>query len=377
MPLARARSHRRTWTGRRAGRRRGGGRRRAPRARRRPPRRSARAACGCGCRRRSLPAGLGVDEREVADVGQLLLARVVDLDRDHLVARGERQQRRGASRAAPRKSPTRTTARGRGPARPTRFSASAGEVAPPPSCAGSLAQRVQGREQAGPALSRRHGRARGSPNVTRPSRLPRRDASWPSTRATPSATSALAPVRRPEGHGGRGVEHEPGRERPLGDVDAHVRLAGARGRVPVDAPDVVAGHVRPDLRQLLAVAARVGAVIAADEAVDPPRERQVERLDGAVRRSGPGRAGPASARGVGQGRTLMRPRPGPSRGAAAARRRGRAASDGVRLDALGERLVASGRCGGAARPARARRRPAAGRSGGRAPARARGRRGRG
>ena len=47
-----------------------------------------------------LAAGLGVDERELADVGQLVLARVADLDREHRVARGDGRPAAAASRAA-------------------------------------------------------------------------------------------------------------------------------------------------------------------------------------------------------------------------------------------------------------------------------------
>src|SRR6185436_335407 len=40
-----------------------------------------------------LPAGLGVDEPQLADVGELLLARVADLDRDRRMAAGDAKQR--------------------------------------------------------------------------------------------------------------------------------------------------------------------------------------------------------------------------------------------------------------------------------------------
>ena len=40
-----------------------------------------------------LPPGLGVDEIEEPDVRQLLLARVSDLDRDHVMVPGELQER--------------------------------------------------------------------------------------------------------------------------------------------------------------------------------------------------------------------------------------------------------------------------------------------
>src|SRR5712691_5152444 len=40
-----------------------------------------------------LSARLGVDEPQLADVGKLLLALIADLDRDHVVAAGELEQR--------------------------------------------------------------------------------------------------------------------------------------------------------------------------------------------------------------------------------------------------------------------------------------------
>src|SRR5437868_422518 len=43
--------------------------------------------------RADLPAGLGVDEPQHAGVGQLLLTRVADLDRDDLVPAREIEQR--------------------------------------------------------------------------------------------------------------------------------------------------------------------------------------------------------------------------------------------------------------------------------------------
>ena len=60
----------------------------------------------------------------------------------------------------------------------------------------------------------------------------------------------LAPVGGAELHRRRRVEHEPGDEHALGEVDADVRLAGPGGHVPVDPAHVVAGLVRPHLRQL-------------------------------------------------------------------------------------------------------------------------------
>ena len=93
---------------------------------------------------------------------------------------------------------------------------------------------------------------RGSPppNASTPSRLPRRVATWPTASATPSATSALRRSAVPNAIEADDVEHEPGRQRPLADVHAHVRLLQPRRRVPVDVAHVVAREVRADHRQL-------------------------------------------------------------------------------------------------------------------------------
>ena len=53
----------------------------------------------------------------------------------------------------------------------------------------------------------------------------------------------LPAIRSAELHRRRGVEHDPGDEHALGELDAHVRHAGASGHVPVDPADVVAGRV--------------------------------------------------------------------------------------------------------------------------------------
>jgi len=65
----------------------------------------------------------------------------------------------------------------------------------------------------------------------------------------------LAAGGRPEPHGRRGVQHQPGGDLALLDVLAHVRLVGAGGDVPVDVPDVVAGLVLAQVGDVGAVAA--------------------------------------------------------------------------------------------------------------------------
>ena len=164
------------------------------RAGRRPPRRTGGAARGsavctsCSC------AGLRVDEREHADVGQLQLARVDDLDRQHVVADAELAQRPGPlldRRPGSRRSP-----------RPGRAGAAAG-------CSMSIERaevgagragrgRRRDRAAAGPARpcgrgagrQPAHGRASPVP-TTAPIRLPPRTVRWVIAAAAAIARSRL------------------------------------------------------------------------------------------------------------------------------------------------------------------------------------------
>ena len=200
-----------------------------------------------------LAAGLRIDEPELADVRQLLLARVADLDRDHVVTAGELEQRPAPvarpaevgddddERALARERARRARAPRRARSRRARV---------------RLRLAAECREQARRA---RRGPARGgsacgssSPNVddAEPVTAPCREVAERDRDAFGDVR--LAPVGGAELHRRRDVEHEPGDEHALGEVDAHVRLARARGHVPVDAAHVVARDVRPDLRELRA-----------------------------------------------------------------------------------------------------------------------------
>jgi hypothetical protein len=118
-----------------------------------------------------------------------------------------------------------------------------------------------------------------SPNVATPRRLPRRAASRrdvPDGEGDTLGDVPLAPVGGSEGHRRRRVEQEPHVHCPFRHVRAHVRLAGPRGRVPVDPADVVAGDVRPHLGELGPVAEHPRPVVADEEAVDAPADREIE-----------------------------------------------------------------------------------------------------
>ena len=139
-------------------------------------------------------ARLGIDEGQLADVDEGLLARVGDLDGEDRVAPGDVGQRRGASRAAPRKSETMATRpavvreaatvrsavgdrrRRRRPPRAARRRSEPEQAEHPVAAAGRRAD---------------HGGLPASPKAMTPSRSERRATKRPMTRAAPSATSAL------------------------------------------------------------------------------------------------------------------------------------------------------------------------------------------
>ena len=189
---------------------------------------SAAAAANRSRSRRSprvdaqLAPGLRIDEPQLADVGELLLARVADLDGEHGVPAGERAAGRHASRAG-RGSPRR-------PPRATRWRAtsSASSSASPsePVPAGGRSRRTSQRvEQRAPALPRRLDARRRSPKAidAEPVAAPRRGVADRDRDALGDV--GLAPVAGAERHRRRRVEHEPGDEHALGELDADVRLA--------------------------------------------------------------------------------------------------------------------------------------------------------
>ena len=89
----------------------------------------------------------------------------------------------------------------------------------------------------------------------------------------------LQPVGGAERHRRRDVEHEPGREDPLGDLQAHVRDPGARAGRRVELAHVVADLVGPQLRELRAAADAGREPVAGKHPGAALRERQRERLD--------------------------------------------------------------------------------------------------
>ena len=273
----------------------------------RRPRRSARGSRRLRVSTCTWRPGLGVDEPEVAGGHELLLARVD----------GSRPPSRRGARAAPAAAPPSRARRGSrrrsrraragGPAPRSLASAVPSEVAPAPSPARARGA-ARPAARAGPRRPWRGRMTRGSPppNASTPSRLPRRVATWPTASATPSATSALRRSAVPNAIEADDVEHQPGRQRPLAHVHAHVRLLQARGRVPVDVAHVVAGEVRADHRQLGALADLRRQVLAGDAATRSASSRRGRASAGPRAGRARGRARPASARArAGRCRALM------------------------------------------------------------------------
>ncbi len=134
-----------------------------------------------------LASGLGVDEAQLADIGELLLARVADLDRD---ASGGARRSAAAARASRAGRGSRRRSRRATAARRARRAAPAPRRASRCRPARLAGPRASAGGRGGPAEAVRQ-RGSSGPNAISPSRLPRRVAACPTASATPSATSAL------------------------------------------------------------------------------------------------------------------------------------------------------------------------------------------
>jgi hypothetical protein len=224
-------------------------------------------------------ARLGVDDGQAADGGQLGLARVADLDGQHRVTCGE-----GAERARPARVLTEVGDDGD----------EAGLARDAPHAAQRVGQRVRLVDAVRRDALAQDAAQRDDPGA-RPAR--RQQARAPGAeghhRHAPGPAHGqvaeherhalgdvgLQPLGGAEGHRRRDVEHDPRRQRALGHVQAHVRLACARGRGRVDLAHVVADHVRAQLRQLGAGAHTRGAAVARQGAGRVARDDEVERVD--------------------------------------------------------------------------------------------------
>ena len=246
--------------------------------------------------RTSRPVSASI-ERELADVGELVLARVADLDDEHAVALGDGGQLRQPVERAAEVGDQDDQAAARGAPRATKRSAASGDLTPSlvavdvgrprrraAARAGRPARRAAGALRVGAAAEGQHAQAvaalRGE--VADGDRDALGDV-------------RLAAIGGAERHRRRDVEQQPGRQRALRDVDPDVgqrpsgrwrssRCAGRRR------PARTAGPGRAPCRRR----ARAPE-LARDEAADPAPDRQVERAQERLRRG----AGSGSRRRAG------------------------------------------------------------------------------
>ena len=237
----------------------------------------------------------------MADRRQLALARVAHLHGEHGMACGKPPERPGPRRVAEevRHDDDQAAPVGDALARPERV----GQCGRRAVGAGLRAQRPQELHLARPAVARRQ-----EPHALAGDR-----------EAEPVAAAAgepadherhalghvgLGAIGRAELHRRRGVEHDPRFQLALGHVDAHVRLARARGRGRVEVADVVSVRVRPQLLELAAGARPGRGALAGHQPADAAREREVERVD-ERRRDRPGPQPPWSRRGAGAEKAML------------------------------------------------------------------------
>ena len=231
--------------------RREGGRR-SPDPRTTPrPRRRARPRAGRGSRRRARRAGRrGRGAAAASRAGR-------ESRRRRRRARAGARRRRAATAPAP--------ARWRRPGRPRRRARAAVPTRPARPCRGG------------------NGVGEPPPNGRQPDAVPAHAGGVAERERDAHRDVGLAAIGRAESHRRRLVEHDPGDEHALGELHPDVRLPRARGHVPVDQADVVARLVRPHLRELAAAPEHVRAVIARQQAVDAPADRELERAEQRLR----------------------------------------------------------------------------------------------
>ena len=228
-----------------------------------------------------LAAGLGIDEPQLARVGELLLARVADLDADHLVPAGDLEQRAAPVTVA---AEVRDDDDERALAGELARIAERGLEARPCAARHDAAQAVDQAHHPGTALPRR---LRGN------AVLAEHDGAQLVAAAgggiAESERHALRDVRLPavggaELHRKRGVDDDPADEDPLGEMHADVRDACPRGRLPVDVPDVVGLRiVRPQLGELGAAPDQLRTVVTGEQPLHAPRQVDVERPEQRLR----------------------------------------------------------------------------------------------
>ena len=218
--------------------------------------------------------------------------------------------RSGACQPSSRKSETTATNPRVRARRPTRSSAAA-------SGARAAARRARRRRRRAAARRRtRRGRraAAASRSPARPRRRRRRGRRGGPRAARPSGDAlgdvGLQPQAGAERHRGADVEHDPRGQRALGHVLADVRDAGARAGRGVEPAQVVAGLVRPQLRELGARAEPRRPALAGQRPAGAARDPRSSRADRVVGRAARGPGGRAGRRASRRLRQPHRPRAG-------------------------------------------------------------------
>ncbi len=230
-----------------------------------------------------LSSGLGIDEPKDTRVRQFLLSRVPDLDRDHVVAAGELEQRPAPVLRPPkvadddhrrplpgerRGAMKRLTERRGADVLATRLIPQARQDSEQPEPS------LPGREGTRPVVAEGH-----EPETVAPSRryVPDRD-------RDALGDVRLASVSGAELHRSGRVQYEPRHEHTLCEVHADVRDIRARGDIPVDpAHVVVPRNVRTDLCELRPVAEKRGTIVAREQALHLAPDADVERAEQRVR----------------------------------------------------------------------------------------------
>ena len=279
--------------------------------------------------------GLRVGEGEHADVRQLQLARVDDLDGQHVVPHAELAQRAGPAvdrrqevgddhgHPAPARRPVEHVDQraevgaaragsgcGRSPAAgPAPPCGRGGPAAGPP----ARGVRLGGPSPAAGAVAADRVPAGRTPEpvpTTAPIRLPPRTVRWAIAVAAATTRSRLSQLRGAEVEAGRQVDRQPGLQLPVGDRPADVRQRGAGGDRPVHPAHVVAGPVLPGLARLAARARQQAHVVALQQPVELAGDQQLQPRE---HRLGAARLVPVGRARVGLGSLLARPyrhRPG-------------------------------------------------------------------
>ena len=200
--------------------------------------------------------------------------------------------RAAASRVGPRKSETIVTSPAVVRDVATVCRARATVERPPPSSGGSGRERPEQPEHAVAAAGRRDdGLSTGAErDDAEPVRATRDEPADDERRALGDV--GLAPIRGAEVHRRGGVEEQPGGELAVRDVLADLGHEAASRGVPVDAPGVVAGLVRPEPVEIEPQAGPGASMVADHPAADAASQGQLEASDEVVRDragSGPGR----------------------------------------------------------------------------------------